>query len=196
MNFAAECYVVGDESGDQLNKTINDEIFLKNNEHYSIVLHNKSRNRMVSDVTIAGNSAGSFVVNPHRKFTIDRPDNATNKFKCVRKSSISDTVLNSRNIEDFDTVKIVCKFEKKPDTVKAFTQGLLCETDSGGDVYTDNPTVGGTILSKVHSTRKYREVGGFPCYDKTLEFMYKLRVKDNDGFIYEKENDETVLNLM
>ena len=139
--YRALAYIIGEESGAHLEKSIHDEIFMKEGEHYCIMLKNLHPfQKMRATIKLAGKQVGVFQVDPKTSSIIDRPVDVKNKFKCVSENTLSAEQRTLVDVANFDKVQIECHFEM-----------IYAETQCGLAVQTDSASRAGTVLSKEKS---------------------------------------------
>ncbi|UBZ25649.1 hypothetical protein QKT26_gp59 [Carcinus maenas nudivirus] len=169
-------YIVGEETGKIEMKSIHNEVYLNDGEHFLIRLENNHTLKMSAKISICGNKVGDFLVYPGKTFDIERPVDVNNKFKCVRYSDMSvEKKMLVDDVEKFDTVTVVVEYAKK---VQPRSEGLVCKVDcispkKGYD--TVDSDFAGTVLSSEMSTKKYRTESAFETEDEVDTFIYKLR---------------------
>lgn len=175
-SFRSEVYIIGEQSGKFESKTIHDEIFLKHNEHYAIEIHNRSNVKMLSEISIGGKFISCIMTKPNTKTRIERPGDVPNKFKCVKRESLTPE-QESLVDKNFDKIEVICKFEKVyrrrlhgVSALRVFTDCTSSSSSSSSEA--------GTVLSRELSNQNFYSCESFDVEVNEENYVYRLRVKD------------------
>ncbi|UOT91817.1 CmNV_058-like protein [Aratus pisonii nudivirus] len=191
MSKRSSFYVIGQLSGKLIYKTIHDEIYLLNEEHYSFEVNNYTNRRMTCEIKIGDSHIGKFLIKPKSAQFINRPVDVKNTFKCKDVNKISKEGQELINVQNCNEIYAVCKFEKKPQYFIDGSRGLpaMCDGDDGpayaqmGIDIVDNKkssSIGATVLSEKLSTTTYKQVNDIDVDEINVDkYKFKLMIKEN-----------------
>ncbi|UVT30855.1 hypothetical protein PvNV_051 [Penaeus vannamei nudivirus] len=112
LKYRSNVYIRGAVSGDQLQKSTHNEVFLERDENYSVVFKNYTNNRMRAHLTISGTPISDFVIEPNSSVDIRRmvSENKPLQFKPVENMTADETSKIS-NLHDLHRVKVEVYYE-------------------------------------------------------------------------------------